>query len=55
MVGRVVPQDPVSDDDPDMDIKKVYKVMYSIIKLKRKVPWILYLSSKSSSDLEISF
>ncbi|ODN77190.1 hypothetical protein L202_05713 [Cryptococcus amylolentus CBS 6039] len=27
-------EDPVSDDDPDMDVKKVYKVMWSIVQLK---------------------
>jgi hypothetical protein len=29
------PQDPVAEDEPSMDVKKVYKVMWSIIKLKR--------------------
>lgn len=27
-------EDPVSENDPDMDVKKVYKVMWSIIRLK---------------------
>lgn len=27
-------EDPVSEDDPDMDVKKVYKVMWSIVQLK---------------------
>ena len=27
-------EDAVSEDDPDMDVKKVYKVMWSIIRLK---------------------
>jgi PAT family acetyl-CoA transporter-like MFS transporter 1 len=27
-------EDPVSEDDPDMDVKKVYKVMWSIVRLK---------------------
>ncbi|CDZ96556.1 Acetyl-CoA transporter [Phaffia rhodozyma] len=34
-------EDPVSDDDPDMDIKKVYKVMYSIVKLKHVQSFII--------------
>jgi PAT family acetyl-CoA transporter-like MFS transporter 1 len=29
-------EDPVSEDDPDMDVKKVYKVMWSIVQLKSK-------------------
>lgn len=29
-------EDAVSEDDPDMDVKKVYKVMWSIIRLKSK-------------------
>ncbi|WVQ78639.1 hypothetical protein IAT38_000726 [Cryptococcus sp. DSM 104549] len=27
-------EDPPSDDDPDMDVKKVYKIMWSIVRLK---------------------
>jgi len=27
-------EDPVTSDEPDMDVKKVYKVMWSIIRLK---------------------
>ncbi|WVQ93622.1 hypothetical protein IAU59_000698 [Kwoniella sp. CBS 9459] len=27
-------EDPASEDDPDMDVKKVYKVMWSIVRLK---------------------
>jgi hypothetical protein len=27
-------EDAVSEDDPDMDVKKVYKVMWSIVRLK---------------------
>jgi PAT family acetyl-CoA transporter-like MFS transporter 1 len=27
-------EDPVGEDDPDMDVKKVYKVMWSIVQLK---------------------
>ena len=27
-------EDPVAEDDPDMDVKKVYKVMWSIVRLK---------------------
>ena len=27
-------EDPVSEDDPDMDVKKVYSVMWSIVRLK---------------------
>jgi hypothetical protein len=27
-------EDPVAADDPDMDVKKVYKVMWSIVRLK---------------------
>ena len=30
-------EDPVSEDDPDMDVKKVYKVMWSIVKLKSEL------------------
>jgi hypothetical protein len=29
-------EDPVSEDDPDMDVRKVYKVMWSIVQLKSK-------------------
>jgi hypothetical protein len=29
-------EDAVSENDPDMDVKKVYKVMWSIIRLKSK-------------------
>jgi PAT family acetyl-CoA transporter-like MFS transporter 1 len=29
-------EDPTSEDDPDMDVKKVYKVMWSIVRLKSK-------------------
>lgn len=32
-------EDPTSDDDPDMDVKKVYKVMWSIVRLKSKFSW----------------
>ena len=28
-------QDPVSTDDPDMDLKKVYSIMWDICQLKR--------------------
>jgi hypothetical protein len=31
-------EDPTSDDDPDMDVKKVYKVMWSIVRLKSECP-----------------
>ena len=27
-------EDVVSEDDPDMDVRKVYKVMWSIVRLK---------------------
>jgi PAT family acetyl-CoA transporter-like MFS transporter 1 len=27
-------EDPVGSDDPDMDVKKVYSIMWSIIRLK---------------------
>lgn len=30
-------EDPVAEDEPDMDVKKVYKVMWSIVKLKRTI------------------
>jgi hypothetical protein len=30
-------EDPVSEDDPDMDVKKVYKVMWSIVQLKSEL------------------
>ena len=30
-------EDPVSEDDPDMDVKKVYKVMWSIFRLKSEL------------------
>lgn len=29
-------EDPTSDDDPDMDVRKVYKVMWSIVRLKSR-------------------
>lgn len=31
-------EDPVAADDPDMDLKKVYSVMWDIVKLKREQP-----------------
>lgn len=31
-------EDPSSEDDPDMDVKKVYKVMWSIVRLKSTSP-----------------
>lgn len=31
-------EDPPSEDDPDMDVKKVYKVMWSIVRLKSTSP-----------------
>jgi hypothetical protein len=31
-------EDAVSENDPDMDVKKVYKVMWSIIRLKSMSP-----------------
>ncbi|KAL7417056.1 acetyl-coenzyme A transporter 1-domain-containing protein [Mrakia frigida] len=34
-------EDPVSEDDPDMDIKKVYSVMWSIVKLKHIQSFII--------------
>ncbi|KAI9632848.1 acetyl-coenzyme A transporter 1 [Dioszegia hungarica] len=34
-------EDPVSEDDPDMDVKKVYKVMWSIVKLKNIQSFLL--------------
>lgn len=37
-------EDPVSEDDPDMDVKKVYRVMWSIVQLKGEVPKLLSLS-----------
>lgn len=30
-------EDPVSEDDPDMDVKKVYRVMWSIVRLKSEL------------------
>ena len=30
-------EDPVSEDDPDMDVKKVYRVMWSIFRLKSEL------------------
>jgi hypothetical protein len=39
------PEDPVPVDEPDMDIKKVYSIMWDICKLKRKFLVILYYSS----------
>jgi len=30
------PEDPVAADEPDMDLKKVYSVMWDIVKLKRE-------------------
>lgn len=29
-------QDPVAADDPDMDLKKVYKIMWNVCELKRE-------------------
>jgi PAT family acetyl-CoA transporter-like MFS transporter 1 len=37
-------EDAVSENDPDMDVKKVYKVMWSIIRLKS-------MSSQPTFDL----
>ncbi|KAK8861723.1 hypothetical protein IAR55_002546 [Kwoniella newhampshirensis] len=34
-------EDPASDDDPDMDVKKVYKVMWSIVRLKNIQSFLL--------------
>ncbi|KEI42937.1 uncharacterized protein L969DRAFT_84827 [Mixia osmundae IAM 14324] len=34
-------EDPVAADDPDMDTKKVYKIMYSICKLKNVQAFVL--------------
>jgi PAT family acetyl-CoA transporter-like MFS transporter 1 len=31
-------EDPVAADDPDLNLKKVYKIMWSICKLKRSSP-----------------
>ena len=39
-------EDPVSEDDPDMDVKKVYKVMWSIVKLKSESPYPENATSK---------
>jgi PAT family acetyl-CoA transporter-like MFS transporter 1 len=33
-------EDPTSDDDPDMDVKKVYKVMWSIVRLKSELLFV---------------
>ncbi len=33
------PEDPVAADEPDMDLKKVYAVMWDIVKLKREHPY----------------
>ncbi|RSH94847.1 hypothetical protein EHS25_004653 [Saitozyma podzolica] len=34
-------EDPVGEDDPDMDVKKVYKVMWSIVQLKNIQSFLL--------------
>ncbi|WWD16354.1 hypothetical protein CI109_100780 [Kwoniella shandongensis] len=34
-------EDPASDNDPDMDVKKVYKVMWSIVRLKNIQSFLL--------------
>nr|XP_019014711.1 uncharacterized protein I206_00797 [Kwoniella pini CBS 10737]OCF53492.1 hypothetical protein I206_00797 [Kwoniella pini CBS 10737] len=34
-------EDPPAEDDPDMDVKKVYKVMWSIVKLKNIQSFLL--------------
>ncbi len=36
-LARLKTEDPVSEDDPDMDVRKVYSVMWSIVRLKSKV------------------
>jgi len=37
-LARFKTEDPVSSDDPDMDVRKVYSVMWSIIRLKSASP-----------------
>ena len=33
-LARYKTEDPVSEDDPDMDVRKVYSIMWSILRLK---------------------
>ena len=33
-LARFKTEDPVSEDDPDMDVRKVYSIMWSILRLK---------------------
>lgn len=51
-------EDPPSEDDPDMDVKKVYKVMWSIVRLKSTSPshpFILSLPPTPITDLTYFF
>lgn len=36
-LALVKKEDPAAEDDPDMDVKKVYKVMWSIVRLKSEL------------------
>ncbi|SCV68604.1 BQ2448_725 [Microbotryum intermedium] len=46
------PEDPVSQDDPDMDVKKVYSIMYEICKLKRESRADLFMKELRPYQLE---
>jgi PAT family acetyl-CoA transporter-like MFS transporter 1 len=37
-------EDPVAADDPDLNLKKVYKIMWSICKLKRSSSSLFHLT-----------
>ena len=39
LLARFKAEDPVSADDPDMDVRKVYSVMWSIVRLKSGFPY----------------
>ncbi|KAI5455406.1 hypothetical protein NCC49_000219 [Naganishia albida] len=46
-------EDPTSEDDPDMDVKKVYKVMWSIVRLKNIQSFlILHLVAKIGFQIQ---
>lgn len=49
-------EDAVSEDDPDMDVKKVYKVMWSIVRLKsesgRALPCVVEQHLTRSTDIQ---
>jgi hypothetical protein len=45
-------EDAVSEDDPDMDVKKVYKVMWSIVRLKSMFLPFLLQTSADVSDIQ---